>query len=32
MLGGLFKRIYGLDATAVDRVFPRTRPTDIGLV
>jgi hypothetical protein len=27
-----FKRIYGLDDPGLDRVFPRTRPTDIGLI
>jgi uncharacterized protein (DUF1501 family) len=32
MLGGLFKRIYGLDDSGLDRVFPRTRPIDIGLI
>jgi uncharacterized protein (DUF1501 family) len=32
MLGGLFKRIYGLDDSGLDRVFPRTRATDVGLI
>ncbi len=32
MLGGLFKRLYGLDDARVDRVFPRTRALDIGLI
>jgi len=32
MLGGLFKRMYGLDGAGVDRVFPRTRALDIGLI
>jgi uncharacterized protein (DUF1501 family) len=32
MLGGLFKRMYGLDDAGVDRVFPRTRALDIGLI
>jgi uncharacterized protein (DUF1501 family) len=32
MLGGVFKRIYRLDDSGLDRVFPRTRPTDIGLI
>ena len=31
-VGGLFKRMYGLDATRLDRVFPRTRAVDLGLV
>jgi hypothetical protein len=32
MLGGLFKRMYSLDASRLDRVFPRTVSLDLGLV
>ncbi|HXJ82409.1 MAG TPA: DUF1501 domain-containing protein [Candidatus Methylomirabilis sp.] len=32
MLGGLFKRAYGLDDSALERVFPSTSPSDIGLI
>jgi uncharacterized protein (DUF1501 family) len=32
LLGGLFKRMYVLDASRLDRVFPRTVPLDLGLV
>ena len=32
MLAGLFRRTYGLDESGLDRVFPRTRPNDIGLI
>jgi uncharacterized protein (DUF1501 family) len=32
MLGGVFKRMYGLDATRLDRVFPDAVPRDLGLV
>jgi len=32
MLGGLFKRLYSLDQTRLDRVFPNTVPQDLGLV
>jgi uncharacterized protein (DUF1501 family) len=32
MLGGLFRRMYSLDASRLDRVFPRTVPRDLGLV
>ncbi len=32
MLAGLFKRMYGLDATRLDRVFPNTVARDLGLV
>jgi uncharacterized protein (DUF1501 family) len=32
LLGGLFKRMYALDASRLDRVFPRTVPVDLGLV
>jgi uncharacterized protein (DUF1501 family) len=31
-LGGLFKRMYGLDSGRLDRVFPRTTPVDLGVV
>ena len=32
MLAGLFKRMYGLDATRLERVFPNTVARDLGLV
>jgi uncharacterized protein (DUF1501 family) len=32
MLGGLFKRIYSLDQTRLEHVFPNTMPRDLGLV
>ena len=32
LLGGLFGRLYGLDAAALQRVFPGAVPRDIGLV
>ncbi len=32
MLGGVFKRMYSLDATRLERVFPDTVPRDLGLV
>jgi uncharacterized protein (DUF1501 family) len=32
MLASLFKRMYGLDATRLDRVFPNTVARDLGLV
>jgi uncharacterized protein (DUF1501 family) len=32
MLGGLFRRMYSLDATRLERVFPNTVPRDLGLV
>lgn len=32
VLGGLFARLYGLDAAALDAVFPRARPRDLGLL
>ena len=32
MLGGVFKRIYSLDQTRLDRVFPNTAPRDLGLI
>ena len=32
MLGGLFRRMYGLDEARLARVFPGARPRDIGLV
>lgn len=31
-LGGLFARMYGLSPSQLDRVFPGSRPVDIGLV
>ncbi|MDF3836364.1 DUF1501 domain-containing protein [Cupriavidus basilensis] len=32
MLGGMFKRLYGLDDARLAHVFPDTRAVDIGLV
>ena len=32
MLGGIFKRIYGLDASRLERVFPKTVPVDLQLI
>lgn len=32
MLGGLFKRMYSLDQTRLDRVFPSTVPHDLDLI
>jgi hypothetical protein len=32
VLGGLFTRLYGLDAARLAQVFPGARPQDIGLV
>jgi uncharacterized protein (DUF1501 family) len=32
MLGGLFRRIYGLDNTRLARVFPSAAPIELGLV
>lgn len=32
VLGGLFARMYGLDAAQLGRVFPGARPKDLGLL
>lgn len=32
MLGGLFKRMYGLDAGRLERIFPGTTPLELGLL
>jgi uncharacterized protein (DUF1501 family) len=32
MMGGLFRRLYGLDETRLQTVFPGARPRDLGLV
>lgn len=32
LLAGLFRRMYGLDDAAIQRVFPGVRPRDLGLV
>jgi uncharacterized protein (DUF1501 family) len=32
VLGGLFGRLWGLSPERLDRVFPRSAPTDLGLV
>jgi uncharacterized protein (DUF1501 family) len=32
MLGGLFRRMYSLDNSRLERVFPNTVPTDLNLV
>jgi uncharacterized protein (DUF1501 family) len=32
MFGGLLERVYGLNAAQLERVFPGTKPKDLGLV
>jgi uncharacterized protein (DUF1501 family) len=32
VLGGLFARMYGLNAAQVERIFPGAKPRDIGLI
>jgi hypothetical protein len=32
LLGAIFKRMYSLDNTRLERVFPNTVPLDLGLV
>jgi Protein of unknown function (DUF1501) len=32
LLGGIFKRIYMLDSSRIERVFPNTVPLELGLV
>ena len=32
LFGGLFQRLFGLDANALDRIFPGVRPRDLALV
>jgi uncharacterized protein (DUF1501 family) len=32
VLGGLFGRLYGLNAQALERVFPGVKPVDVGLI
>lgn len=32
LLGGVFQRLWGLDADALRKVFPGAQPTDLGLV
>jgi uncharacterized protein (DUF1501 family) len=32
MLGGIFKRMYSLDTTRLQRVFPNTVPVELGLM
>jgi uncharacterized protein (DUF1501 family) len=32
LLGGIFRRMYSLDAARIDRVFPSATPRDLGLV
>ena len=32
VLAGLFRRMYGLSATEVDKVFPGAKPVELGLV
>lgn len=31
LLGGLFRRLYGLDAAGVQKVFPKSTPRDLGI-
>ena len=32
LLGGVFRRMYSLDAARLDRVFPNAVPRDLGLI
>jgi uncharacterized protein (DUF1501 family) len=32
LLGGLVRRMYGLDAARLEKVFPRTQPKDLAIV
>ena len=32
VLGGLFARMYGLNAAQVDKVFPGAKPAELGLI
>jgi uncharacterized protein (DUF1501 family) len=32
MFGGLFARMYGLDAAQVDRIFPGTKAKELALI
>jgi uncharacterized protein (DUF1501 family) len=32
LLGGLFRRVYGLDIAALDEIFPGAQPADLDLV
>jgi uncharacterized protein (DUF1501 family) len=32
LLGGLFRRVYGLDTAALDEIFPGAQPADLDLV
>jgi uncharacterized protein (DUF1501 family) len=32
MFGGLFARMYGLNESQLERIFPGTKPKDLGLV
>lgn len=32
VLGGLFRRMYGLDASQIDKIFPGGSPRDLGLI
>ena len=32
VMGGLFRRMYGLNATRLDAVFPGAAPAELGLV
>jgi len=32
VLGGIFSRMYGLSRASLDRIFPRAKPVDLGLV
>ncbi len=32
LLGGIFKRMYSLDATRLERVFPNAVPRDLGIL
>jgi len=32
LLGGLFQRVYGLDRSLIERVFPASAPRDFSLI
>ena len=32
LFGGLFRKIYGFDAAALDKIFPSAKPVDLALV
>jgi uncharacterized protein (DUF1501 family) len=32
LLGGLFQRLYGLDRSPIERIFPASTPRDFSLI